>query len=31
MMNRRYNIINNSLGWLCFLIAGVSYLLTNLK
>ena len=28
MMNRRYNIINNSLGWLCFLIAGVSYLLT---
>ena len=28
MMNRRYNIINNSLGWLCVLIAGVSYLLT---
>ena len=27
-MNRRYNIINNSLGWLCFLIAAVSYLLT---
>ncbi len=27
-MNRRYNIINNSLGWLCFIIAAVSYLLT---
>ncbi|MDE7388592.1 MAG: DUF2723 domain-containing protein, partial [Muribaculaceae bacterium] len=27
-MNRRYNLINNSLGWLCFIIAAVSYLLT---
>ncbi len=25
---KRYNIINNSLGWLCFVIAAVSYLLT---
>ncbi|MBO4945593.1 MAG: DUF2723 domain-containing protein, partial [Muribaculaceae bacterium] len=25
---RRYNIINNSLGWACFLIAAVTYLLT---
>jgi len=25
---RRYNIINNSLGWLCFLIAAVTYLMT---
>jgi len=25
---KKYNIINNSLGWLCFLIAAVSYLLT---
>ena len=25
---RRYNIINNSLGWFCFLIAAVTYLLT---
>lgn len=25
---RKYNIINNSLGWLCFLIAAVTYLLT---
>ncbi len=25
---KRYNLINNTLGWLCFLIAAVSYLLT---
>ena len=25
---KRYNLINNSLGWLCFAIAAVSYLLT---
>ncbi|MDE6693885.1 MAG: DUF2723 domain-containing protein, partial [Muribaculaceae bacterium] len=25
---KRYNIINNSLGWLCFFIAAVTYLLT---
>ncbi len=25
---KRYNIINNSLGWLCFLIAAVTYLMT---
>ncbi len=25
---KKYNLINNSLGWLCFLIAAVSYLLT---
>ena len=25
---KKYNIINNSLGWLCFIIAAVSYLLT---
>jgi len=25
---KRYNLINNSLGWLCFLIAAVTYLLT---
>ncbi|MDE6152714.1 MAG: DUF2723 domain-containing protein, partial [Muribaculaceae bacterium] len=25
---KRYNIINNSLGWLCFLIAAVTYLAT---
>ena len=25
---RKYNIINNSLGWLCFLIAAITYLLT---
>ena len=25
---RRYNILNNSLGWACFLIAAVTYLLT---
>ena len=25
---RRYNIINNSLGWLCFVIAAITYLLT---
>ncbi len=25
---KRYNIINNALGWLCFLIAAVTYLLT---
>ena len=25
---KRYNLINNSLGWLCFAIAAVTYLLT---
>ena len=25
---KRYNLINNALGWLCFVIAAVSYLLT---
>ncbi len=25
---KKYNIINNSLGWLCFIIATVTYLLT---
>lgn len=25
---KRYNLVNNSLGWLCFLIAAVTYLLT---
>lgn len=25
---KRYNIINNALGWLCFVIAAVTYLLT---
>ncbi|MCM1348041.1 MAG: DUF2723 domain-containing protein [Firmicutes bacterium] len=25
---KRYNIINNSLGWLCFIIAAVTYMLT---
>ena len=25
---RRYNLLNNSLGWLCFVIAAVTYLLT---
>ena len=25
---KKYNIINNSLGWLCFVIAAVTYLLT---
>lgn len=25
---KRYNLINNSLGWLCFVIAAVTYLLT---
>ncbi len=25
---KKYNVINNSLGWLCFVIAAVSYLLT---
>ena len=25
---KRYNIINNTLGWLCFVIAAVTYLLT---
>ena len=25
---KRYNIINNAMGWLCFLIAAVTYLLT---
>jgi len=28
MTNKRYNLINNSLGWLCFVIAAVCYLLT---
>lgn len=28
MSLKRYNLINNSLGWLCFIIAAVSYLLT---
>ena len=25
---KRYNLINNSLGWLCFVIAAVTYMLT---
>ena len=25
---KRYNIVNNALGWLCFVIAAVTYLLT---
>ena len=25
---KRYNILNNSLGWLCFVIAAVTYLMT---
>ncbi len=25
---KKYNIINNSLGWLCFVIAAITYLLT---
>ena len=25
---KKYNFINNSLGWLCFVIAAVTYLLT---
>ncbi len=25
---KKYNIINNSLGWLCFVVAAVTYLLT---
>ncbi len=25
---KRYNILNNSLGWLCFVIAAITYLLT---
>lgn len=25
---RRYNLINNVLGWLCFLVASITYLLT---
>lgn len=25
---KRYNLINNTLGWLCFLVAAVTYLLT---
>ena len=25
---KRYNIVNNSLGWLCFIVAAVTYLLT---
>ena len=28
MIMKRYNIVNNSLGWLCFVIAAVTYLLT---
>ncbi|MDE7393643.1 MAG: DUF2723 domain-containing protein, partial [Muribaculaceae bacterium] len=28
MLSKRYNLINNSLGWLCFVIAAVTYLLT---
>ena len=28
MNMKRYNIINNAMGWLCFLIAAVTYLLT---
>lgn len=28
MSERRYRLINNSLGWLCFVIAAVTYLLT---
>ncbi len=27
-MMKRYNIINNSLGWLCFVVAAATYLLT---
>lgn len=25
---KRYNIVNNAMGWLCFLVAAVTYLLT---
>lgn len=25
---KRYNLINNTLGWLCFLVAAATYLLT---
>ncbi len=25
---RKYNVINNAAGWLCFIIAAVTYLLT---
>ena len=25
---KKYNIINNSLGWLCFIIATITYMLT---
>ncbi|MDE6158383.1 MAG: DUF2723 domain-containing protein, partial [Muribaculaceae bacterium] len=25
---KRYNIVNNALGWLCFVIAAVTYILT---
>ena len=25
---KKYNLINNSLGWLCFVIAAVTYMLT---
>ena len=28
MITKRYNLINNSLGWLCFLIAAITYILT---
>ena len=28
MENKRYNLVNNVLGWLCFAIAAVTYLLT---
>lgn len=27
-MPKKYNLINNSLGWFCFLVAAVTYLLT---
>mgnify|MGYP006964504612 CR=1 FL=1 len=30
MIMKRYNIVNNSLGWLCFVIAAVTYLLLSL-
>ena len=25
---KKYNLINNTLGWVCFLIAAITYLLT---
>ena len=28
MITKRYNLINNSLGWLCFIIAAITYILT---